>query len=98
MLRRDNQEVEPELAALGADSDVFCWLEPCGWHYQLNQRAQGGTLNVYKLFGLLHKEAKMVMVTQRLLSDHKVRRSGMICHRQARTSYAAADRPHTIFY
>ena len=45
------------------------------WHYRLNQRAQGGTLNMYKLFGLLHKEAKMVMVMQWLLSDHKVRRS-----------------------
>lgn len=46
-----------------------------GWHYRLNHRAERGNLNMYLLFTLLHDEAQMAVVMERLLSDRKVRRS-----------------------
>ena len=45
-----------------------------GWHHRLNKKARKGQLSFYLLVQLLHKEAKLVPLQVRFLSDGKVLR------------------------
>ena len=43
-----------------------------GWHRRLNSLAKGNSLNMYKLIGLLHQEAKDVSLTCRFIREGRL--------------------------
>ena len=45
-----------------------------GWHRRLNKRAVGGQVHLYVLIPLLHKEAKLVSIHIKLVSEGKLSR------------------------
>ena len=56
-----------------------------GWHRRLNKRAVGGQVPLYVLVPLLHREAKLVSIQMKLVSEGKLSRYH---RRQYRTQQA----------
>ena len=53
-----------------------------GWHHALNRRAKGRHLPFYELIELLHREAKLVAIQIRLVSNQKLTRIQRRAYRQ----------------
>ena len=54
-----------------------------GWHHSLNRRAAGRCgLSLYMFVALLHKEAGLVLVQIRLVSERKLKRMQRATYRE----------------